>query len=306
LLAAALFTLLPDAHVAAGARAGSSALRDIGPRDISLSAILHQIAFEGLLFGFSDFSLLPAWAIKNMDLVPRGQGFDTPLWTLHFEFYGSLLVMLLVGLRASTSRRIYRAGCVLLACAFVLSPLSLFIVGHVAAGYLRRIDGRRWQLLVGVAFLGSGILLCTAQIIAPALAGLLPPLSPTAQAIQQLWQKMIGAILVFGGLALMPVLHRQLQKPALRWLGKISFSLYLSHYPLLYTCVAACFILPSDLSFAATVAAATVVGIVLSLAVALPFERWIDRPAIRLSRMVGVSRRRAGATLISLPNTKAA
>jgi hypothetical protein len=29
-------------------------------------------------------------------------GFDAPLWTLHLAFYGSLLVMLLVKLRAST------------------------------------------------------------------------------------------------------------------------------------------------------------------------------------------------------------
>jgi peptidoglycan/LPS O-acetylase OafA/YrhL len=306
--AAALFALLPDAHVAASERSGSTALRDIGPREISLPAIIHQIAFEGLLSGFSDFSLLPEWLTKGMGLVPRGQGFNTPLWTLHFEFYGSLLVMLLVGVRASTSRTIYRAGCVLLACAFALSPLGLFIVGHVSAGYLRRVDGRRWQLLVGPAFLGSGILLCTAQIIAPEspLGGLLPLLSPASLAFEQVLQKMLGAILVFGGLALMPVLHRQLERPGLRWLGKISFSLYLSHYPLLYTCSAACFLLLSDLSFGAGVAAVTVVGIVLSLLIAVPFERWIDRPAIRLSRMVGGARRRAAAPMMPVAVTEAA
>ncbi|MDR3532441.1 MAG: hypothetical protein P4L90_18050 [Rhodopila sp.] len=72
------------------------------------------------------------------------------------------------------------------------------------------------------------------------------------------------------------------------------FSLYLSHFPLLFTCVAACFtLLGSNLPYGANVAIVTVTGIAASLVIAVRFEHWIDRPAILLSRMVSQPRRRA-------------
>jgi peptidoglycan/LPS O-acetylase OafA/YrhL len=67
ILAAFLYSLLPGAHVAAAAQTGSPWLRAIGPGDILLASIAHQIAFEGLLAGFSGWSLLPGWltSIQN-------------------------------------------------------------------------------------------------------------------------------------------------------------------------------------------------------------------------------------------------
>jgi peptidoglycan/LPS O-acetylase OafA/YrhL len=61
LLAAALFALLPDAHIAAARRTGSAWMLGIGPREISVASIVHQIVFEGLLTGFSGASQLPDW-----------------------------------------------------------------------------------------------------------------------------------------------------------------------------------------------------------------------------------------------------
>jgi peptidoglycan/LPS O-acetylase OafA/YrhL len=302
-LAAGLFVLLPDAHVGAAERSGSAAMRYSGPGEISIAKIIHQIAFEGLLTGFSGSSLLPDWAARSIGLVPRDYGIDTPLWTLHVEFCGSLLVMLLVAVRAATGRAIYCATCVVLGCAFVLSPLSLFIIGHFAAAHMWRIDGRGWQMFLGVAFLGSGILFCTTQIVGP-LSIVWALLSLPLVGIPgdpMVLQKMIGAVLVFGGLVLLPVLQRHLERPVPRWLGRISFSLYLFHYPLLFTCVAAYFTLLHNLPYSVSAAAASAAGIAISLAVAVPFERWIDRPAIRLSRMAGLSRRRTVTSVLLVP-----
>jgi peptidoglycan/LPS O-acetylase OafA/YrhL len=294
LLAAAWYLLVPDAHILAAGRTGSPWLRDIGPEPRSVAALAHQIAFEGLLVGFKGQSLLPGWGAMGLSRSTTQHGFDAPLWTLHLEFYGSLLVMLLVRLRASTSRAAYHAICTILGLAFVLSPLSLFIVGHLAASRLQGPNGRARQGVLGTAFLGSGVVLCAIPTVFPVsvLWKLLPPPPLGVQGDAAILQKMIGAVLIFGGLALLPALQRHLARPAMRWLGKISFSLYLTHWPLLGSGVAVCFTwLSGILPYGATVAVTCVAGIAGCLAIAIPFEHWIDRPSILLSRVVGTSRR---------------
>ncbi len=87
ILAAVLYALLPDAHATAAAYTGSPWLRTIGPVSPSVTAIIHQIVFEGLLVGFDGCSLLPGWAIGHLTLAGE-HAFDAPLWTLHIEFCG--------------------------------------------------------------------------------------------------------------------------------------------------------------------------------------------------------------------------
>jgi peptidoglycan/LPS O-acetylase OafA/YrhL len=294
-LGAALYALLPAAHLLAAATTGSTWLKAIGPAEISLASIAHQIAFEGLLAGFTGSSLLPGWVTNTLSLAQSAHGFDTPLWTLHIEFCGSLLVMLLVAVRASASRGAYRAMCFILVWAFVLSPMVLFIIGHLVANHLRLTGIRKGQTALGAVFLGAGILLCSMRITVPVsmLWKVLPPPPLGIQGDDAILQKMIGAVLVFGGIAFLPVLRRGLERSAMRWLGKISFSLYLSHFPLLFTCVAACFtVLNGTLPYGTTVAIASIAGIASSVSLAVAFERWIDRPAIILSRMVSGPRKR--------------
>ena len=115
---------------------------------------------------------------------------------------------------------------------------------------------RRWQSVAGSVCLFSGIVLCTADRVG-ALAILtrgLPLIRTVLPDDWEILQKMIGACLIFGGLALLPVLQRLLERPQMRWLGKISFSLYLVHFPLLFTFVAACFtLLDSTLPYGASI-----------------------------------------------------
>jgi peptidoglycan/LPS O-acetylase OafA/YrhL len=300
LLAAAWYSLLPDAHILAAGRSGSPWLRDIGPEPRSVAALAHQIALEGLLAGYKGQSLLPGSASLGLSLSTTQHGFDAPLWTLHLEFYGSLLVMLLVQLRASTSRAAYHAICVILGFAFVLSPLSLFIIGHLAAFGLQRRNGRARPAVLGAALLGSGVLLCAVPTILPVsgLWKLLPPPPLGLQGDVAVLQKMIGAVLIFGGLALLPALQRHLARPPMRRLGKISFSLYLTHCPLLGTGVAVCFTwLSGILPYGAATAVTCIAGIAACLVIAIPFEHWIDRPSILLGRSVGASRRKGAETI---------
>lgn len=73
--------------------------------------------------------------------------------------------------------------------------------------------------------------------------------------------------------------------------GRLSFSLYLVQFPLLFTVVCSLFLnLREFLPYRPAVVVCTGVGISMSLALTLVFERWIDRPAIRLSRIMGAVR----------------
>jgi peptidoglycan/LPS O-acetylase OafA/YrhL len=208
-----------------------------------------------------------------------------------------MLILLLVSVRASGNRWIYWLTCAILGLAelVALSPLSLFIAGHIAAHGLRRTGSRRWETAVGSIALLSGVLSCSSGKIG-VLSSLSDLLSRFRAPVPDEWeiqQKMIGACLIFGGLALLPILRQVLELPVARWFGKISFSLYLVHFPLLFTCAAAGFAnLSGALPYGASLALVGIAGIAASIAFAAGFERWVDRPAILLSRMIGRRRPR--------------
>jgi peptidoglycan/LPS O-acetylase OafA/YrhL len=299
MLAATSFTVFPNAHLAAARILGPSWLGMPVSTVVSVGSIVHQTLIEGLLAGYRDQSFLPDWSASFVHLMPLTEARDPPLWTLHTEFVGSLLVASLVALRGSVGRATYSATCLVLACCFLRSPISLFIIGHLAAaglrqtGSLRHTSGGAWRLVLAAASLVAGILLCTTRIVPvpqPLLALIPLPAVGPIEGIDDL-PGVLGAGLIFASLHLLPTLRRFLETPALRWLGKISFSLYLTHYPVLFTMIAAAYaLLARALPFGVSLAIGCLGGIGLSLAIAALFERWIDRPSIRLSHRVCLPR----------------
>jgi peptidoglycan/LPS O-acetylase OafA/YrhL len=292
-LAAILFTVLPGAQPAASRLLGISWFGVPLPSPVPVRAIVHQIFVEGLLTGYSEQA--PHWLGAILGLAPIQQARNPPLWTLHIEFVGSLLVMALVATRASLGRATYRGTCVVLAVCFLASPLCLFILGHLAAPYLQRAAGGAYRRVLAASCLILGILLSTTTIFSlppPLLSWLRsPPIGPSIELRNLL--PVFGSILVFASVTQLPTLRRSLETPALRWLGKISFSLYLTHFPILFTVTAAAYTAEAAyLPYGASLAVGILAGIPVSLAVAALFERWIDRPAINLSRRIGRSHRR--------------
>ncbi len=106
-----------------------------------------------------------------------------------------------------------------------------------------------------------------------------PPLTGT--------QFSIGETLLFVGICLIPALRSGLEKPFLKKLGKLSFSIYLVHFPILLTISCATFLLLNGhTSYALAATGASIVGIGLTVPVAVAFQMLIDQPAINLSRRV--------------------
>ena len=122
--------------------------------------------------------------------------------------------------------------------------LFLFIVGHISAEWLRGPGEGRRNLLLGVGLCTLGILLCTLDVqgLMARLQHVLPrPLIGRREPIAVL-QQMYGALAIFFGIGCLPRVQAALATPRLRWLGKISFSLYLTHFPFLVIVASAGFV----------------------------------------------------------------
>lgn len=290
-LAAVTLSLFPNARaVAAGMTGSQDWLGAMAPLPVSAGEIAHQIIFEGMLTGYAGGSFLPYRLTVFLGLTPSWNTYIGPLWTLHIEFVGSMLILALVAIRSLMGPRVHLAVCIVFTVCFSASTLLLFVVGHVAAPWLGRIPNRPRVAALGIVLTIVGIVVCTSKAVdaGEMLRGFLPraPMGATVSSLDIV--TVFGAILIFAGIALLPALQRRMERPAIQWLGRISFSLYLTHFPLLITAASALFImLSSSVPFGVATAATAVMGVFGSCWLASLFERWIDRPSVALSRRIG-------------------
>jgi peptidoglycan/LPS O-acetylase OafA/YrhL len=106
------------------------------------------------------------------------------------------------------------------------------------------------------------------------------------------FQSQLAAVALFTGVLLSPLAQRSLA--LCQGLGRLSFSIYLLHFPILFTLVCAGFIpLAAVIPEPLAVAIAFIGFAVVVWLVAEGFERLVDRPSVLLSRRI--DRRRQSA-----------
>ena len=296
--AAVIATLLlaawPDAHLRAAALTGSAWLAMDSSGAPTLAHLAREVSLDSLLLGYREATLFAPLA-ERLPLME--QSLDAPFWSLHLELYGSLLVLVLVWLRARSAwlhRGAIAAGFVL----FGTHPMFLFVLGHLLSRVMSVRDGDlAWPRAVlpvaGTLLLAVGLALsatkdwrvievCRLWLDDIELAGV-PNLFQFAS--------QLAALLIFVGALLCSPVQALLERQACRHLGRLSFGIYLLHFPILFT--VACLMLIGTqpvLPFAASVAIVFVLFIGITMFAALLFERWIDRPGIALSRRAGAAR----------------
>lgn len=127
-------------------------------------------------------------------LWPYSAAFNPPNWTLSVELHGSLLILALSALHRR-SRRWWRIMLAIVTLVALRSPFLCFLAGHALA-----VEPR----------------------------SLLPALKP------DLLERGFGAVLLFVTLVRPGRLAPLLESGPARWLGRMSFPIYLAHRPVLF------------------------------------------------------------------------
>jgi peptidoglycan/LPS O-acetylase OafA/YrhL len=254
---------------------------------------------------------------------PYASSYNSSLWIMPIEFAGSLA---LIGVVSATRRFGFRRGAflargvALLLAALLVYPLYISLMLAGAAIYfldIRRTMGPA-QPAVVVSLLALSLLLGTVPFSEArgawwdALVALVPTafhsldLKGPGPAFRSMSAPTAlhaaGAIVMLLAVERGVGLQKALSRPALRFLGKISFPLYLLHVPLLLSvgCGVFLFAVESGLPFSWSVPVACGAYVGSALLAATIATRLVERPAIYLSGFAGQSAQRKADLVAAL------
>ena len=231
-------------------------------------------------------SVTPVSLLAEASLLPASYDIDNVLWSLRWELFFSLLLPLFVWLairfrRASPYLAMLAvsatiAGRMLDIDALVYLPV--FLLGTIIAinldsirAFAQRAGVRGiWPLLAAL----SGTMLVASWLARPVLD------DGPEFAADVLWGLAgVGATLIVLLVIVWPPLRRACERRTALWLGRVSFSLYLVHAPILGTLG---YLLGGERWWLVGL-----IGLPVSLGVSALFYRWVERPSHILARRVG-------------------
>ena len=248
---------------------------------------------SGLTPGFARmFWPEPTWDALRDNLMLVSFTVNGPTWTLLPELLGSLMLPFVVAAHASVPPRGRWALFAAIGTLLAISPFHAllwfysgwFIAGEIAA----RLAGRRH--LAVMAFVAG--LVCL---------GILP-LCGDFYAVGIVIPSAIAGAVTIGAVASSPDLLRWTTAAPLRFLGRVSYSLYLVHWPIFYLCALLAVtcrpVLPTEIWGNLFV---TVTSVIVALAVAALSYRFIEAPSIRVGKLVASTPARIWARIWSVP-----
>lgn len=225
--------------------------------------------------------------------------YNSVIWTMQIEFLCSLLLFLFLALFGRTR---YAGFAVIAACsvAMALSPLlgyfmALFLIG----AYIDRVA----MLLrpFGISLLAVVLALYMGGYDSPSQAYKYLVLTANtlqfAYGIRLNWPVLfpaIGAVLLVAAILANVHIGQALSTRFSVWLGKVSFSLYLTHSIALFFVTVPVFkVLEPTAGYNIAAVLASAIALCASLALSEVFYRLCDRPSVVLSNKVGTLARRA-------------
>lgn len=222
--------------------------------------------------------------LSQMTLLRSNYPIDNVLWSLRWELFFSLLLPLYLWAALRIRRFAVPAAVLAVILMFVgratgesaLAYLPVFLLGTLIA--VRFADLQAWaerprvrRVLPWLAVIACALLIAS---------WLARPITAGTTAADVLWALAgAGAGLLVVLALVWPGAHRVLDARPMQWLGRVSFSLYLVHAPIL---ASLCYLLGAEQWWLACL-----VGIPLSLAVAWVFHALVERQAQALARQAG-------------------
>lgn len=284
LVSAAAIEILGRPNVDASAISGSEWFASPHFTVLSMLSVVRDGVGNALFLGYRG---LPGVAFLAPWQQPIDQSFVPPLWTLSIEFYGSLSVLLLSWF-ARRSRPLWWAAVVLATFFTIRSAYLCFVVGHLLANWHRAEKPAPANQLLPAMAVALGVFLCVRadiwqfewlrRLCSESTFWLFPGQTAAPQ------QKALGAILVLTGL-----IHLRWARSALSWpwlvrYSRLSFPVYLVHWPILFGPAALIFLQLSGVTgLGSARVGAIVAGIGLVFLAGLLFSP-VDRAALSLSR----------------------
>ena len=207
--------------------------------------------------------------------------FDSPLWTMRIELFGSFAIFLLAPMLFAVKNwplRLALVGAVMLAVGgtYPQTYLSDFLVGTVLAMLFAEDRLPRLSNWQAAAVVSGGIYLFSFTyeqklLIHAPLKAIMPP-GDTSHFVWDAAAALIILVLLGN-----PLLRRIFSKSWAVWLGLLSFPIYLLHGPIMLSVGAASFVHGlGRLGLAGSAAMAAAVSVALTLICAMPLV-WMDR-----------------------------
>lgn len=236
-------------------------------------------------------SLGEALAQGVWSIFATGQDtYNRVLWTMHYEFFGSLLIFLLLLIFGRAKNRM-----IVFLIIFFIS-LGSWYMGFIAGVMLADIHARviksgKFKLdtlttnMLGIILLFAGLIIGSFPLegASSTIYRILeiPYLSGPQNVAVYL---SIGAFMVMTAVLLSGWLKWLLRLPIISGLGKYTFSLYLTHMLVLLTLTPFLFVLFIDnVGYNWAVIWSVAISLPVVAIVAYVFERVIDAPSVRLS-----------------------
>ena len=284
LVAAAMMLMFGRPNVQAGDLSGSAWFASQWHTDFSILSVIRDGTLNALFLGYRGYPGVAYLAPWQQSIE---QSFVAPLWTLSIEFYGSMIVLGLCWF-ARRPRVLWWAVVLLGAIFTVRSAYFCFFIGHLLTTFHRAERPAPVSKLVPIFSIIFGVQLCVlAEVWQPQWLRSLcadPTYLLFPGSLAAIAQKKFGAILVLIGIIDLEVARTFLSRPWLVARSKLSFPLYLIHWPILLGPAAALFLLLNGIvGIEPARVGAIVVGMGLAIVCSMIFLP-VDRCALELSR----------------------
>ncbi len=305
LLAIALVYSLPHENEWAFGLTHSQWAADLYANPMTLGSLAKDVLLNSMLLGYQGGSIFEhvGAVVRISPLQSLGISVNPPLWTLHAEFWGSVMTLGVATIYRSIPKKAFWMLFVIAMLVTGTSHFTLFLLGFAAYVCRESIFRRAGAVaaFIGIALIVTGVIVgsCLGPQWFDALLLTATKFTLLQAASSGRLQNEIAAVLLLGGVMLNASTRAFLSARLPLWLGKISFSLYLIHFPILFTVGLTLFsAIEQHTGYGVPFVLTTIATGALTLVLAAIFEKVVDRRAVLFSRKI--SARRSAASSVAL------
>jgi peptidoglycan/LPS O-acetylase OafA/YrhL len=211
------------------------------------------------------------------------------LWTMHFELFGSFLVFMMLALFGKLANRwfFYAIFSVALLNTYYVAFIAGLAIADVFLNYPSVKDAINekvlWFLLPFALILGTW---STDGIYPTVYSHIHAPFFSGGEL--EVFAHILGAVVVVLCVLRLNAVSRLFERKVMQYLGKISFSLYLTHFLVMGSL--ACFLFSSLLphvGYKLTLILVFIPSMIVTFVVASLYTRYVDQPSIAFSKRIG-------------------